>query len=229
MSIWKKLFGIRGTTSTTGQGVDTDYGTDSFIATCLDVKYQERNDDRWFSQFRELPKIDSLRNSGKKKEALSLCQKGLKKFPDSFLFYLRAADLCDELNRSDEAEQVLKEGLSKSLSKCSIAGKLADRAFAKQNYRDAIRWWIMAGVLQLESKIMVDKMPFLNLAYVCQPIGIKDTESWLFAMADRASNEGSVRFNGEGAQLRHQLARAAMAAGDDSAQQAIVAFHERYE
>ena len=143
--------------------------------------------------------------------------------------YDRAADLCDEFKRPEEAEQILKEGLLKSLSKCSIAVALADRAFAKGNYRDAIRWWITAGVLQLESKIMVDKMPFLNLAYVCQPIGIKDAESWLLAMADRASNEGPIRFNAEGAALRHQVARAAMAAGDDAAQHAIVAFHERYK
>lgn len=236
MSIWKKLFGSGGGTAPertrpvpSGQGAASDYRSDPFIAACLDVNYQERDDDRWFSHFKELPQIDTLRKSGQKQEALSLCRKGLQQYPDSFLFYVRAADLLDGLGKADEADQLLKEGLSKSLSKCSIARVLADRAFEKNDYRNAIRWWITAGVLQLESKIMVDKMPFLNLAYVCQPIGIKDTETWLLAMADRASNEGPVRFNAEGAELRHQVARAAMAAGDDAAQHAIIAFHERYK
>lgn len=205
-----------------------DYRTDPFIATCLDFDYRELDDDRWFSHFEELPKIDSLRKSGKIRDALSICLKGLERYPDSFLFYDRAADLYDQLNQPDEAEKTLKVGLSKSLSKCSIAGAIADRAFAKKDYRNAIRWWITASVLQLESKIMVDKMPFLNLAYVCQPFGIKDTERWLLAVADRASDEGPVRFNAEGAELRHQIARAAMAAGDDVVQHAIIAFHDRY-
>lgn len=205
-----------------------DYRTDPFIATCLDFEYREVDDDRWFSHFEELPQIDSLRKNGKREDALSLCLKGLERYPDSFLFYNRAAELYDQLDQPDEAEKILKVGLSKSLSKCSIAGAIADLAFGKNDYRNAIRWWITAGVLQLESKIMVDKMPFLNLAYVCQPIGIEDTEHWLLSMADRASSEGPIRFNAEGAELRHQVARAAMAAGDDAAQHAIVAFYERY-
>lgn len=212
-----------------GQGAASDYQSDPFIATCLEVEYQERKDDRWFSHFKELPQIDALRKDGRKEEALSLCRKGLEQYSDSFLFYIRAADLCDELKRPEQAEQLLREGLSQSLSKCSIAGALADRAFAKGTHRDAIRWWITAGVLQLESKIMVDAMPFLNLAYVCQPIGIGDAERWLLAMADRSSSQGPIRFNAEGADLRHQVARSAMAAGDDAAQHAIVAFHERYK
>jgi hypothetical protein len=236
MSVWKKLFGRgggstpkRATPASSGQGAASDYRSDPFIATCLDVDYRECDDDRWFSHFKELPQIDALRKNSKREEALSLCLKGLDQYPDSFLFYDRAADLYDDLDRPVEAERVLKEGLSKSLSKCSIAGALADRAFAKKDYRNAIRWWITGGVLQLKSRIMVDKVPFLNLAYVCQPIGAKDTETWLLAMADRASNEGPVRFNAEGAELRHQVARAAVAAGDDAAQHAIIAFHARYK
>lgn len=237
MSLWKRLFGTPRAaapqstvaTSLAERRASSEYKHDPFIASCLDVNHRELNDDRWFSHFKELPQIDALRKSGKTQEALSLCRKGLERYPDSFLFYKRAADLWNELNKPDEAEQLLKEGLSRSLSKCSIAGALADRAFAKGDYRDAIRWWITAGVLQLESKIMVDKMPFLNLAYVCQPLGIKDTEHWLLGMADRASSQGPIRFNSEGAELRHRVARAAMAAGDDAAQHAIIAFHEKYK
>lgn len=206
-----------------------DYKRDPFIARCLDVPYREMQDDRWFSHFKELPEIDALRKSGKAQEALALCRKGLEQYPDSFLFYKRGADLTDELGQPDETERLLVEGLSKSLSKCSITVALADRASANGNHRDAIRWWITGGVLQLDAKLMVDKMPFLNLAYVCQPIGIKDTERWLFEMADRASTQGPIRFNAEGAELRHRVARAAMAAGDDAAQHAIVAFHDKYK
>lgn len=212
-----------------GRRAPADDERDRFIASCLDVPYREMQEDRWFSHFKELPEIDALRKSGKPQEALSLCRKGLEQHPDSFLFYKRGADLCEELGQPDEAERLLVEGLSKSLSKCSIAGALADRAFANLNNRDAIRWWIVGGVLQLDAKIMVDKMPFLNLAYVCQPIGITETERWLFEMADRASSQGPVRFNAEGAELRHWVARTAMAAGDDAAQHAIVAFHDKYK
>jgi hypothetical protein len=212
-----------------GEPAPADYKRDPFIARCLDVPDREVQDDRWFSHFKELPEIDALRKSGKAQEALALCRTGLAQYPDSFLFYKRGADLCDDLGQPDEAERLLVEGLSKSLSKCSIAAALADRASAKGNHRDAIRWWITGGVLQLDAKLMVDKMPFLNLAYVCQPIGIKDTELWLFEMADRASTQGPIRFNAEGAELRHRVARAAMAAGDDAAQHAIVAFHDKYK
>ena len=59
-----------------------------------------------------------------------------------FNFYERAAGLYDELSEPDEAEIILKEGLEQSLSKCSIAATLGDRAFEKKNYRDAIRGWI---------------------------------------------------------------------------------------
>ena len=135
----------------------------------------------------------------------------------------------NDIGKPEDAEHILKQGLQKSLSKCSLCGALANRAFKRGDHRGAILWWIRAGVLQLESKIMVDKMPFLNLAYVCQPIGIKDAERWLLQMADRASNEGPVRFNAEGAELRHRVARNAMDAGDDAAQYAIQAFYERYK
>jgi tetratricopeptide (TPR) repeat protein len=210
----------------------SDYRRDPFIASCLDIAYRELPDPRLFSHFKEIPQIDSLRNSGKTQEALSLCQRGIEKYSDSFLFYGRAAALCDRLNKPEEAERILMEGLSKSLSKCRIAGAIADRAFAKGNYRDAIRWWIAASVLQLESKIMVYDTPFLNLAYVCQPIGIKETSRWLLDMADRASHAaygGPVRFNAEAAELRYQVARSFVAAKDNVAQYAIVAFHERYK
>lgn len=237
MSLWHRLLGKpephtqQRTTSAGSAGVrpGSDYRADPFIASCLAVEYRELNDGRWFSHFKALPQIDSLQRSGKKQEALSLCRRGLEQHPDSFLFYLRAADLYDDLGDPHEAERALKEGLAKSLSKCSLACALADRGFKRGNHRDAILWWIQAGVLQLESKVMVDKMPFLNLAYVCQPIGFSDAERWLLGMADRASSEGPVRFNAEGAELRHRVARAAMAAGDDAAQYAIRAFHERYK
>lgn len=206
-----------------------DYQADPFIPSCLDFEYQEFNDDRWFSHFEELPQIDSLRKNDKKQEALALCLEGLERNPDSFLFYERAAGLYDELSQPDEAERILKEGLEKSLSKCSIAAMLADRALEQQNYSDAIRWWITAGAMQLESNIIVDHMPFLNLAYVCQSLGISVTELWLFEMADRASSQGPIRFNAEGAELRHQAAKAIMTAGDDAVQAAFSAFHDRYK
>lgn len=84
-------------------------------------------------------------------------------------------------------------------------------------------------MLQLESKIMVDKMPFLNLAYVCQPMGFSDAERWFFQMADRASNEGPIRLNSQGAVLRHCVAQSATAAGDTAAQYAIQAFYKHYK
>jgi ankyrin repeat protein len=206
----------------------SNYLTDPFIATCLDPKYREISDERWFSHFEELPEIDSLKKRGEHQNALMLCQKGLEKYPDSFLFYERAAVLYDELGKPDEAERILKEGLLKSLSKCSIAVALADRELEKNNYRNVIRWWITAGVMQLESNVMVEKMPYLNLAYVCQSLGLSEVENWLFNIADTASNEGPIRFNTQGAELRHQVGRAILSTRDDAAQHAIVAFHDRY-
>lgn len=201
----------------------------TFVEVCLDVQYHEYDDKRWFSHFKELPEIDGLSRSGKKEEALILCCRGLELYPDSFLFYDRVADLYDDLKRPEEAEQILMIGLSKSLSKCTLAGSIAERAFRKGKYRETIRWWIAGGILQLDSKIMVDRMPFLNLAYVCQAFGVTDTQGWLLEMADRASNQGPTRFDTVGAELRYRLARAAIAAGDDVVVHAIRAYHARYK
>ena len=206
----------------------SDYKQDPFIRTCLEVPYEEWEDNRWASHFEELAEIDSLRRNGKEEDALSLCLKGLQGHPDSFLFYLRAADLYDGLRREDDAERILQEGLKLSLSKCGLCAKLADRALKRRDYRSAVQWWIRAGVLQLASKILVDMKPFLNLAYVCQPIGLIEVEQWLLSLADRASRQGPVRFNAEGADLRHQVARGLMAAGDDAAQYAVQAFYEQF-
>lgn len=206
----------------------TDFENDAFITSCFAVSYKEEEDDRWFSHFKELPEIDKLRHSDNPKEALSLCLKGLQNYPDSFLFYIRAADIYDDLGQSSNAEQVLHEGLEKSLSKCSLCTKLANRAFERKEYRTAIRWWIRAGLLQLESDIGVDPMPFLNLAYICQPFGFKEAEIWLLKLADRSSSQGSIRYNADGAELRHEAARELMRAGDDATQYAIQAFYERY-
>ena len=131
---------------------DIDYLGDSFVEKCLKVKYRELDDDRWFSHFEELPEIDRLIDDGKKEEALSLILKGLNSYPDSFLFYNRAAKLYDELGKTNEAEQILKEGLLKSRSKCNIADAIADRALKVHENRKAIYWWIQGGAMQIESK-----------------------------------------------------------------------------
>lgn len=236
MNFWSRLLGkgksakyLERSQTQGAKSSNSGYRDDPFIASCLEVNYRELEDERWFSHFKELPEIDNLRKLGKKQEALALCLRSLENFSDSFLFYERAADLFDDMGKSDDAERILKDGLSKSLSKCSLAVALADRAFARGDYRGAILWWIRAGILQLESKIMVDKMPFLNLAYICKPIGFKSESEWFLEMADRASNEGPIRFNAEGAKLRHRVAQRAIAAGDDAALFAIQAFHERYK
>lgn len=205
-----------------------NFENDPFVTSCFTVSYKEEEDDRWFSHFKELREIDRLRRGGNPKGALPLCLKGLQSYPDSFLFYLRAADIYDDLGQSSNAEQILHEGLEKSLSKCSLCTKLADRAFEKKEYRTAIQWWIRAGLLQLESDSGVDPKPFLNLAYVCQPIGFKEAETWFLKLADRSSSQGSIRYNADGAELRHEVARELMRAGDDAAQYAIQAFYERY-
>lgn len=105
-----------------------DFTDDSFVASCLDVRFKESPDDRWFSHFKELPEIDSLNRTGRDRDALELCKEGQKRYPDSFHFYMCAARLHDALNEPVEAERLLLEGLEKSLSKCSIT-QLADRAF----------------------------------------------------------------------------------------------------
>lgn len=79
MSLWRKLLGK----SDSGP---IEYRKDPFITSCLEVSHKEREANRWFSHFEELPQIDNLRRAGKRQEALALCLKGLGRYPDSFLF-----------------------------------------------------------------------------------------------------------------------------------------------
>jgi len=233
MGFWSKFFGknspgnheqtVEDSLLTNGTNLDES----NYVSACLNTKYEEMVDNRWFSDFPELNTIDRMTREGKSKFALPLCLKALEQYPDSFLFYGRAADIYDNLGEPQKAEEILKTGLLKSLSKCSLARRLAERSFRKNDYRDAIKWWIIAGKMQLESAIMVDKMPFLNLAYICQEYGMQGEEEWLFQMADKASNEGSVRLNAKGVELLHALAKAALAAGDEEVRMTILELHRR--
>ena len=202
--------------------------TDDYIESCFENKWKEQADNRWFSHFEELPEIDRLKKSGDLEAAIKLCMDGLKKYPDSFLFYGRAADIYDSLNQKENAIKILKEGLTKSLSKCSIAKNLAERAFKSNDYREAILWWIRAGVMQLESGIMVEYQPFLNLAYICQPIHLQKEEQWFLSLADRASSQGPIRFDQNGANLRHNLIQKALNEEDNEVVDSIKEFYNRY-
>ncbi len=235
MNIWKKFFGKKNESrnlinSHSQQKTKSKSYVqgESFAEACLKLNYQELDDKRWFSHFKELPEIDKLRKEGKTQKALSLCLKGLESYPDSFLFYGRAADIYDDLGKTKEAEDILMEGLTKSLSKCSLSRALGDRAFSEGNYRKAIYWWIQSGVMQLESRIMVDMMPFLKLAYICHPLRLVKAEKFLLQMADIASNEGPIRFTAEGAELLHQIGRSLMESGDTEALTAIQQFYHKY-
>ncbi|MBN2890971.1 MAG: hypothetical protein JXL97_03815 [Bacteroidales bacterium] len=201
MKFLQKLFG-RNQIGNTESEKSKNY---SFIELCLENKYQELNDNRWFSHFKELPEIDNLKKNGQSQAALKLCLKSLETYSDSFLFYGRAADLYDAINQPKEAIKILKVGLSKSLSKCSLAKHVAERAFKRNDYREAILWWIQSCVMQMESKIMVEYLPFLNLAYICQPLGLKNEEKWFLSKADNISNQGPIRFDSTGTKLRHDL------------------------
>lgn len=202
--------------------------SDSFIELCLENKYQELEDNRWFSHFKELPKIDQLKNSGDSQAALKLCLKSLKTYNDSFLFYARAADLYDNLNQPKEAIDILKVGLTESLSKCSIAKHLAERAFKNDDYREAIRWWIQSCVMQLESGILVEYLPFLNISYLCQPIGLKKEETWFLSKADSISSQGPIRFDSTGTKLRHNLILSAKNNDDSEVIDVIKEFFKRF-
>ncbi len=201
---------------------------DNFIEKSLENKYQELEDNRWFSHFKELPEIDRLKKIGDNKAALELCLQSLETHSDSFLFYSRASVLYDNIDKPQDAIKILKAGLLKSLSKCSLAQDIADKAFKRNNYRDAIFWWIQAGVIQIESKILVEYIPFLNLAYLCQPIGFEKEEKWFFSMADRISTQGPIRFNSDGVNLRHKLIQQATGSNDSVVLDAIKEFYNRY-
>lgn len=204
---------------------------EDFIRSCFfwGISGEEIKDNRSSSDFKEIEEIDSLHKESQSQEALSLCLKSMKHHEDSFLFYLRAAKIYDVLKRHDDAEGTLQIGFKISLSKCSIAAAIGDRASINMEYRRAIRWWIRGCVLQLNSKILIEPMPFLKLAYACQPFGLIETTQLFFRLADRASNLGPIRLNPDAAGMCHQLVQNAMAAGDDAILKAITEFNRRYK
>ena len=201
---------------------------ESFIQSCLENKYQELEDNRWFSDFEELPKIDQYKNNGEYRKALDICLKGLKTHYDSFLFYGRAADLYDLLNKPQEAIKILNIGLEKSLCKSSIAKYIADRAFRRNDYREAIFWWIQAVVMQFESNLLVEYVPFLNLAYLCKATKWKEEEEWCFSMVDKISPQGPIRFDSIGAKLRYDLILKAKKNGDNDVLDSIKLLFKKY-
>jgi tetratricopeptide (TPR) repeat protein len=236
VSFWRRLLGLRARgrrrrpppPARTIVSTATDRDASDFIAECFDLPFEEEEDDRLFANFKELPRIDALRGRGRRREALMLCRQGIRRHPDSFLFYQRAADIYDDLGKPARAERMLRKGLERSRSRCSLCCRLGDRALQRKEYRTAVLWWIRGAALQVVAGRYVDMEPFLNLAYVCRAMEMHDEEKWLLELADRASCQGPVRYDEAGVELRFRAARRLRSARDDAIPRAIRLLRERY-
>ena len=203
-----------------------DAAVAAHVASCIEPKFTEQPDNRWFSDFPELREIDNAREAGRLSEALERCNRGLESHPDSFLFYGRAAQVYDAMGDAAGAERVLLAGIDKSLSKCSLCGHLAEQARKQSRHADAVAWWLRGCSAQLRANLLADNKPFMNLAYVCRPLGLGAAADWLLGLADRISRTGPIRLDAVGTRERGEVAAAL---GNGPAHRAVLAFVDRYQ
>ena len=178
-----------------------------YLRSCFEIQLKENDDPRWFSDFDELPVIDATIKNGAHDQALELAEAGLAKYPDSFLFYGRLADVHQARGDAAAAEQVLFDGLRKSKSKATLCERIGSGAFENGDYLKAVRWWTISCVIQTQAETLLHYVPFLHLAYTAEGFGMKQEQAYLLKRADRISSSGPIRYNDEGAAMHYAIAK----------------------
>lgn len=216
MNLFKKIFSRIFTE-------DKQVTNDQYVNSCLQLDFEEFDDDRVWYNIDEMKRIHELAESGELEKALALAKTILLKYYDFYYLYCKIGTLLDKLGRSSEAEQLYFQGLEKSRSKADICNSLGNRAFERKDFKEAVRWWIKSAVIQLVAKRLIQGFPFLSLAYIAEGFELKACHEWLVSLADRVSK---IRFNDEATNLRYKVA---VCQDSNAIKQLIIAFWKQYQ
>jgi tetratricopeptide (TPR) repeat protein len=160
----------------------------------FDELYDERD---WF-EMPEAKAVPDAANSGRADEALGLAQELVRKHPDFYFGYYWLAVLHRKQKRYDDARQSLLDGLRSARSKQSLCTGMGEMEWERRNLPEAVKWWIKSVAVQVGSQYATDYVPFLQLSYVAEALGLGDACSELRSWVDRL-RAGGVRLNAEAA------------------------------
>lgn len=173
---------------------------DPFLIACFEHGLSEEYDPRTFVDFPLLAEVDNAHDNGDSLGALGMLEEGLAEYSDSFLFHCRLAGIHYDLGDSRAADQALRLGLRKSLSKTNICERIGTYAFENSDYAEAIRWWIIATHIQLTSGRPVHYVPYLKLSYVADGLGMVEVKDFLKRKSDRMNSSGPIELAEDAAQ-----------------------------
>lgn len=178
----------------------------AIFSNAMAITLENVSDNRVFSDFPEISVIDRERKAGNMKKALSLTHEGIKKYPDSFLFYGRASEILINSNELDVAEELQKKAILYSKVKTYACDDMAKIALRRGNIEGAVVWWLRACHLQLKENNFNYPRCFLSLYYICLELGREKTAHFFMEKAAHCGY-GALAFDKQGKSEQQQIAR----------------------
>lgn len=158
------------------------------------VDYKDRPETRDWQIIDGLKDVPRLANTGQVAEASECLRKSLDRYDDFDFVYSWTGILFERQGKVDEARDAYMKGLRSSRKKHHLCEKMGDLELKHGSVEDAIMWFVLSAVGQLNSKQIQGEGAWLYLAHTAKIIDDNES-SYVFHSAQR-QGQGYKRSGG---------------------------------